>query len=304
MLLEGCLDEPLVLTVDDNGELHCLSNVCTHRGALLVEGEGHVKGLRCRYHGRRFCLDGKFGSMPEFEGVSHFPTESDNLPRLPLERWGPLLFSSLDPAFAFAELVRPMERRVKFLPLDQARFDPVTSRDYLVEANWALYCDNYLEEFHVPYVHSTSLAELDYGEYRTELFELGTLQVGITKSAADAFALPDDHPDCGANVAAFYFWLFPNLMLNFYPWGLSLNLVRPLGPTRTRLSFLSYVWDEQRRSSGVGSDLHRVEIEDEEVVESVQSGVRSRLYDRGRYSPRRETGTHHFHRLLARFLND
>jgi choline monooxygenase len=43
-----------------------------------------------------------------------------------------------------------------------------------------------------------------------------------------------------------------------------------------------------------------VEMEDEEVVEAVQKGVRSRLYDRGRYSPRREVGTHHFHCLLAR----
>jgi choline monooxygenase len=52
-------------------------------------------------------------------------------------------------------------------------------------------------------------------------------------------------------------------------------------------------------ATGAGSDLHRVEMEDEEVVEAVQKDVKSRLYDRGRYSPRREVGTHHFHRLLA-----
>ena len=38
-LLEGCLDEPLVITSDENAELRCLSNVCTHRGALVVEKE-------------------------------------------------------------------------------------------------------------------------------------------------------------------------------------------------------------------------------------------------------------------------
>jgi hypothetical protein len=81
---------------------------------------------------------------------------------------------------------------------------------------------------------------------------------------------PDISP--AANIAAFYYWLFPNLMLNFYPWGLSLNVVYPLGPERTRVSFLSYVWDEARRQSGVGADLHRLEMEDEEVVESVQRG--------------------------------
>ena len=115
--------------------------------------------------------------------------------------------------------------------------------------------------------------------------------------------MPKDHPDHGSNLAAFYYWLFPNLRLNFYPWGVSVNVVYPLGPERTKVSFLSYVWDKDRQSSGVGADLHRVEMEDEEVVESVQRGVRSRLYDRGRYSPRREVGTPHFHKLFAHFLN-
>jgi choline monooxygenase len=107
----------------------------------------------------------------------------------------------------------------------------------------------------------------------------------------------------GQIFAAFYYWLFPNLMMNFYPWGVSVNVVYPLGPERTKVSFFSYVWDKDRQSSGVGADLHRVEMEDEEVVESVQRGVRSRLYNRGRYSPRREVGTHHFHKLLTHFLN-
>jgi choline monooxygenase len=103
-------------------------------------------------------------------------------------------------------------------------------------------------------------------------------------------------------VAAFYFWLFPNIMFNFYPWGLSLNVVAPLAAGRTKVSFHSYVWNSALRESGAGAGLHRVEMEDEEVVESVQRGVRSRLYDRGRYSERREVGTHHFHELLANFM--
>src|SRR5256714_11368188 len=91
-------------------------------------------------------------------------------------------------------------------------------------------------------------------------------------------------------------------MFNFYPWGLSLNVVSPLSVGRTKVAFLSYVWVASLRESGVGAGLHRVEMEDEEVVESVQQGVRSRLYDRGRYSERREVGTHHFHELLADFM--
>ncbi len=303
-LLDGCLAEPLVITSDENAELRCLSNVCTHRGALVVEGEGHVKGLRCRYHGRRFALDGSFISMPEFEDTANFPTAADCLPRVPLEKWGPLLFTGLSPACSFEDWMEPVNRRVSWMPLDSFRRDRNDSRDYLIEANWALYCDNYLEEFHIPYVHAGLSEQLDYNSYYTEVFPHGSLQMGIARSGEPVFDLPSDHPDFGKRVAAFYFWLFPNLMLNFYPWGLSMNVVSPLGPARTRVSFISYIWNESLRRQGVGADLHKVEMEDEEVVESVQRGVSSRLYNSGRFSARREVGTHHFHHMLAQYMND
>jgi choline monooxygenase len=62
------------------------------------------------------------------------------------------------------------------------------------------------------------------------------------------------------------------------------------------------VWDASRLDRGAGGALDRVEREDEAIVEAVQRGVRSRLYRGGRYSPTRETGVHHFHRLLCAFL--
>jgi len=304
ILLEGCLDEPLVLVRGDDGVLRCLSNVCTHRGALVVEGEGHQRQLRCRYHGRRFGLDGCLLSMPEFDDVEGFPSAEDDLPRLPFEVWGPFGFTSLEPAMPFQDWIGPVKERVGWMPLDQFRFDPSSSQDYVIDANWALYCDNYLEEFHIPYVHGASLAALDYQSYRTERFRWGNLQFGMGKEGDSGFELPPGHPDEGSPVLAFYFWLFPNLMLNFYPWGLSLNLVQPLGVGRTRVSFRSWVWREELRNQGAGADLHRVEMEDEEVVESVQKGVASRLYRRGRFSPRREVGAHHFQLLLAEALGD
>src|SRR3954470_7466758 len=138
-LLPGCLDEPLVWTRDDDSVVHCLSNVCTHRGTLVVEGEGHANMLRCRYHGRRFHLDGRFHSMPEFDGVANFPTAADNLPRLATAQWGPLLFCALDPAFSFDDWFAPVRERTAFLPIDQYVLDPANSRDYHIEANWALY---------------------------------------------------------------------------------------------------------------------------------------------------------------------
>ncbi|HSN86112.1 MAG TPA: aromatic ring-hydroxylating dioxygenase subunit alpha [Thermoanaerobaculia bacterium] len=301
-LLDGVLDEPLLLTRTAEDELRCVSNVCTHRGTLVCEAPGVLPALRCRYHGRRFALDGRFLSMPEFSGAEGFPSERDHLRQVPFATWGKMIFASLDPVIPFAELIAEMDARVGFLPLREAVLDPSRSRDYLVRANWALYCDNFLEGFHIPYVHAALADALDYGEYRTELFPWSNLQLGVASGADDVFDLPPGHPDAGLRVAAWYFWLFPNTMVNVYPWGISLNVVRPLAPDRTRVSFLSYVWDPERLDRGAGAGLDRVEREDEAVVESVQRGVRSRIYRRGRYSPAREAGVHHFHRLLQRFL--
>lgn len=304
-LLEGCLDEPLFLIRDDEGALHCLSNVCTHRGNILVEGEGHLPGssIQCRYHGRRFGMDGCFLSMPGFDAADNFPSSSDDLPAAAVHTWGPFVFCSLDPAISFDEWMAPVRERVGWMDLVPLQFDATGSQDYLVDANWALYCENYLEGLHIPFVHRNTLNDaIDYGEYTTEPFEYGSLQIGIGASGEHTFDLPTDHPDAGEDVAAYYFWLFPNLMLNFYPWGLSVNIVRPLGPTRTKVSFRYFVGDEGKREDGAGAGLDRVELEDEEIVEQVQEGMEARLYDRGRYSPSGEMGTHHFHRLLADFM--
>jgi choline monooxygenase len=279
-----------------------MSNVCTHRGTLVVEGPGHEQQLRCRYHGRRFALDGRFHSMPEFEKTANFPSPSDDLPQISLGAWTRFLMVSLAPAMAFEEVVAPMRDRLGTLPFRELVYDGAGARDYLVNANWALYLDNYLEGFHIPYVHSSLATTLDYGEYAVELERFSVLQVAIAKPGEPAFALPRTHPDHGRAVAAYYYWLFPTTMFNVYPWGVSVNAVTPLAVDRTRVSFLPFVWDSSKRDAGAGAGLDRVEREDEAVVESVQRGVRSRLYDRGRYSPAREGGVHHFHRLLAEFV--
>lgn len=300
-LLPGYLDEPLLLTRDIAG-IHCLSNVCTHRGNLVVTQACRSPHLRCSYHGRQFALDGTFRSMPEFREVEDFPSASDHLASLPLFQWGPLLFTSLSAQTGHGLFLDDMIRRVGWLPMEQFVFRPDLSREFIVKAHWALYCENYLEGFHIPFVHAGLNAVIDYGNYTTELFGASNLQLGIAKDDEDCFGLPPDSPDAGKKVAAYYFFVFPNMMFNFYPWGLSINIVEPNGLASTKVRFLTYIWKENLFNTGAGSDLDRVEYEDEEVVENVQRGVRSRFYANGRYSVTREQGTHHFHSMISRFL--
>ncbi len=299
-LLENYIDEPLVLTRDKNGTLHCVSNVCTHRGNLIVEGPCKLSDIRCKYHGRRFSLNGKFLSMPEFKEVENFPTEDDDLTSLPIFQIGRLLFTSLTKTLGSDIFFADMLKRIAWMPLQDFQFRPELSKDYVVNAHWALYCENYLEGFHIPFVHASLNSILDYSTYSTELFTYSSLQLGLAKDDdTEIFDLPHASPDFGKKVAGYYFWVFPNMMFNFYPWGLSLNIVKPLSLTQTKVSFLSFVWDEKKFRQGAGANLHQVEMEDEDVVQNVQKGIRSRFYKYGRYSVKHETGTHHFHQLIA-----
>lgn len=305
VLLPGLLDEPLLFVRDTNDSMNCFSNVCTHRGNMLVESPCvDQQQIRCRYHGRRFMLSGDFIHMPEFEKAKNFPNEKDNLAKIPFDQLGNFIFASLAPTLDFQEVFGAIQRRLAWLPFREMRFDPNRSRDYLVKSHWALYCENYLEGLHIPFVHKSLRSVIDYSSYSTELFKYANLQLALASTGEESFALPSHSLDYGKPVAAYYFWIFPNTMLNFYPWGCSVNVVKPLGPALTKVSFLTYVLDESKINRGAGGELDKVEREDESVVEAVQKGIGSRFYQTGRYSPTREQGIHHFHRLLCEFLQE
>ena len=294
--MEHMIGEPMLLTRDEI--VRCVSNVCTHRGMLVATEPCSASTLRCGYHGRTFGLDGCFRNMPEFEGVEGFPSASDDLAGFPLRRWKGLLFTGTEPR-RFENCMDELGSRLDWMPIESFEHDPSRHRSYDIDANWALYVDNYLEGFHIPYVHGDLHEELDYDSYSTELFEGGVLQVGIARGDEACFELPESSPDHGQRIAAYYYWLYPGVMLNFYPWGLSVNLVIPLSVDRTRIVYHGFVWNRSKLGRGAGSDLDKVEAEDQGIVEAVQRGVAAGAYDRGRYSPTKETGVHHFHRMLA-----
>lgn len=306
-LLENFLDEPLMLVKSKNDEVQCLSNVCTHRGNILTTHACNVEKHRCKYHGRVFDLNGNLLAMPEFKEVENFPTADDNLHKAPLFQWGNLLFTSLEPnTFGADKFLKDMMAKVSWLPLKDFTLRKDLSRDYYIDANWALYIENYLEGFHIPFIHPELNAVLDFSGYETEIYyPFSNLQLGVARNAKElCFDLPKESVDYGQKIAAYYFWVFPNMMFNFYPWGLSINIIQPQEVTKTKISFITYVWKDDLRDKGAGGNLDRVEMEDEEVVQLVQKGVRSRYYKHGRYSVTKERGTHHFHSLLADFLSE
>ncbi|GIS08480.1 MAG: hypothetical protein CM15mP112_05920 [Flavobacteriales bacterium] len=240
--------------------------------------------------------------MPCTEGMENFPSNKDDLPKISTKQWNQFIFTSLEPKFIFEDLIVDVDARVGWMPIKDFVFRKDLSNEYLINANWTLYCDNYLEGFHIPFIHKDLNEVLNYEEYSVECFKYSNLQIGYAKDKDLCFDLPKSSIDYGKNIAAYYFWLFPNIMLNFYPWGLSVNLIKPLSNGKTKVNFYSYVWKEELLDKGAGADVNKVELEDQEVVTSVQMGVSSRLYKSGRFSPNMEQGVHHFHTIIKDFI--
>jgi len=106
---------------------------------------------------------------------------------------------------------------------------------------------------------------------------------------------------------ALYYWLFPNTMFNIYPDNMSSNVILPLGVDRT-LTIFEWFFAEPGTGSGWESMQQGIafsdQIQQEDIVlcEQVQRGLRSRSYERGRFSPRRENGVFHFQSLVREAL--
>jgi choline monooxygenase len=297
--------EPVVVVRDGDGGLRALSNVCRHRAGPVAQGSGRRSTLQCGYHGWSYALDGRLLATPELEGVRDFDRAQVRLPELRCEELAGFVFVNLDDAApALSDVLGPIAAETAHLGLERLRF--YRRHDWELACNWKVYVDNYLEGYHIPHVHPGLHALLDYAAYRVETGAWHSRQhAPLRRAASDS--LYHRHLPEGARPEALYYWLFPNLMLNFYPDNVQLNLVLPLGPERMLTRFEWFVADPDR--PGLSEEFERsfafsdeIQREDIAICEAVQRGLRSRFYDRGRYSVRRENGVHHFHGLLAERL--
>ncbi|HMK73350.1 MAG TPA: aromatic ring-hydroxylating dioxygenase subunit alpha [Myxococcaceae bacterium] len=294
--------EPVVVVRGEDGALRAFFNVCRHRAACVVtEPEGVTGRLRCRYHGWTYDLAGRLRGTPEFDGVADFRREDHGLVPLAVDSWGPLVLvhAGRSPR-PLAEQLAPLPERMGALA--DLRF--VERREYQLACNWKVFVDNYLDGgYHVNSVHPGLAGVLDYAHYRTDCFELTSLQHSPLRPAE-----PDAHGSSVSGVRqgenALYGWAYPNLMVNLYAGVMDTNLVLPAGQDRCRVIidfYFSRTEGEAARrfaeeSVAVG---HRIQLEDVGVCEDVQRGLASRAYDAGRFSVRREAAVYHFHRLLA-----
>jgi choline monooxygenase len=266
----------------------------------LADGQGNASVIRCTYHAWTYSLDGRLLGLPEFDGVENWDRSQVCLPQYQVEIWGPFVFVNLHPAAAALSEVLdaiPGEIAEMECPIESLRFS--CRRDYVIECNWKVYIDNYLEGYHLPAAHPSLFRELDYARYRVETFRYYSSQIAPIRAQSGE---PRRYRFEDAKRSALYYWIFPNFMLNVYPDNLSSNIILPMGPNRTLTIFEWFSYGGEVAQSTIDfSD--EIQQEDIKICESVQKGLHSRSYSQGRFSVKRENGVHHFHGLLAEFLN-
>ncbi len=302
--------EPIVITRGADQVLRAFSNICRHRAGAVAVGKGNRRSLQCRYHGWTYGLDGKLLNQPEFEGVENWNKDEICLPALRVETWGGFIFVNFDPAAPpLREVLGDIPAEVERAGFNLAQMRSVERRDYIVDCNWKVYVDNYLEGYHVPIAHPGLFRELDYDQYRVDTFRYYSSQYAPIRPAKAGEVQGRDrrYVRSEAEAQALYYWIFPNFMLNLYPDNMSSNIILPLGHDKT-LTIFEWFFSDPGTGEGWESVQQTIQFSDEiqqediEICEAVWRGLQSRRYSQGRYAVKRENGVHHFHLLLHEFF--
>ncbi len=285
---------PIIVVRGKDNVLRAFYNVCRHRGGPLATGDGCAKVLQCQYHGWTYTLEGQLRGVPKFNRVELFDQNAFGLIQVAVDSWEDLIFVNL------AAQPEPLERtlggiRERIAPLTPKEMRLERRVDYEIECNWKVYIDNFLEGYHIPFVHPELCKIYDYQQYDTETTESYSLQSAPLTSDENVYT------DGGGE--AFYYFVFPNFMMNIVPGRLQTNLVVPIRNDRCRVIFWYYYTDvtssESRRRIEADVEFSdHVQQEDIEICEHVQKGLGSVAYDRGRFSVEQERGVHHFQTLL------
>lgn len=319
MLTATINDQPIVITRDDEGELRAFYNVCRHRGSLLVEHDQEAKRFRCPYHSWTYDLQGKLLQCPLFsaeEGQKRQVFNKNDYDLLPVRvaQWGPFIFATLDPKTEpLSDYLGDLCRDYANYPFDELIL--VRRKKFNIKANWKLIAENFLEYYHLPWVHPElcEVAAIDMhkrnqgaGMYMS--FYTSPLLKGNTPLDAD-FLPPMPNLNAEQLQSGYFPMIFPNVAMFLLPHHFFVLLMNPTSIDETDeyadLLVHPSVYkdkDAQVKLDQIFAFYDMVNGQDIEAVERVQKGIRSGPYPGGRMSFRFEEPVHRFQNMVIDFL--
>ncbi|KAI4312215.1 hypothetical protein MLD38_037052 [Melastoma candidum] len=295
-----------VVCRDDDGNVHAFHNVCRHHASLLASGSGSKSCFVCPYHGWTYALNGSLLKATRIKGIRNFDVKDFGLKPLKVATWGPFVLLNLDDDISGDLQVNSETAAHEWIGSCLATLSEVClnsslhflcRREYIIECNWKVFCDNYLDGgYHVPYAHKGLASGLKLDSYLTTLHDKVSLQ------CCDGGPVDGEYDFDRLGKRATYAFIYPNFMINRYgPW-MDTNLVLPLGPRKCCVIFDYFLegslLDDHAFIDRSLQDSERVQTEDIVLCEGVQRGLESPAYCSGRYAPTVENAMHHFHCLL------
>ena len=294
-------ETPIIVVRGRDQELRAFVNVCRHRGHEVAQGCGRRETLQCPYHAWTYDLDGSLRAAPRSDRESGFDRADWSLRPAAVDTWGPLVFVNPDLDAA------PLRETLGELPRDLAEtgLDPAglvyrgRSREWIVEANWKLVVENFLECYHCPVAHKSfsKLIDVDPDAYKLTTARWSSSQYGPVQTGEN---LP--YEPVGSVRASQFHYVWPNWTLNTFPGPPNVRVLvfTPLGPGRTG-TFVDGFWapdapDEiVQEITDFGAVVGR---EDTELVESVHRGLASGAIEHGRLLLGSEHLIQHFQLLV------
>ncbi|KAB7705542.1 Rieske 2Fe-2S domain-containing protein [Bacillus aerolatus] len=288
-------DRPVIVSYGQDGELRAFYNVCTHRAAKLVEGEGNKAVFACPYHAWTFRLDGSLNRAPNMDGVENFDHQDFCLKKIKLEIFESFIFINLDPeAESMSVLFPDLFNHVK--KYDMGSFKRVRVKETICQSNWKIGIDNYLECDHCSIVHKALVSKLDMNLYEMAMYENYSYQGTPLKGVAGDFALGQ---------GGRYYWLYPNTWFSFDPGpaNLSIHQSIPIDHRTTKYVYTTFfktdvVTKEEEELMAIDELVRK---EDLDICEVVQKGIETGVHTQGRFSLT-ENLVHQFHLLLQKDL--
>jgi len=296
---------PLFLVRDAQVGISAFHNVCRHRNLKLIDSAGNCgKLVRCPYHSWSYDLCGALKNAPYFGGaVGELPPDfsyADNgLVPVHCATWHDWIFVNLaaEP-MPFEDFVAPIKKMLGDNRVED--YVPRTSIEFgEVACNWKLLMENFIEPYHVQFVHKTTTRQPLEDHYTLiEDHCLGSaVELGEEQQAkADLSAL---------GVTSHYLTLFPSFVLGTYqPDQMGVYLHQPVAAGHTRQRRVIYTHREAAYSEAQIKQLHNlwhsVHLEDHEMCLRLQQGRHSPLaQDGGLLSPQWESSVRRFQELVA-----
>ena len=150
-------DQPVLLLRNQAGRLAALSNLCAHRGTLLVEQPANGKRIQCPYHAWTYDDAGRLLGAP-FAPKDMIEKEAHRLAAYRVESWHGLVFVSLNPDVEpLAERFAAVEAHVSAREIDALRHQADGQTTEVWECNWKVAILNAMESYHLFKVHPKTL---------------------------------------------------------------------------------------------------------------------------------------------------